>query len=535
MNENQAKVLANRIVSFPGETWEQVVDRVVKHVISCEDYHEAVEMERDFKEIMLNMWFLPNSPCLRNFGANNGNGSACFVLPIEDSRQSIFKTLSDAVEVQALGGGTGFNFSEIRPKGSLISSTNGQASGPLSFIGVFDYTVGNVIAQGGVRKGANMAVLDCTHPDIFEFVKAKSIEGKYSNFNFSVGITDDFMNAVRYNENWILHHPKGNTQNTIKARELWNLIIECAHRNGEPGVVFLDTINKDNPYETIKATNPCGEQPLPPHTSCVLGSLNLRAIPPEKLMFTVRTAVRFLDNVIETNNYPVKEIEERTKHYRNIGLGVMGYHDWLIKRNTVYGSDKALEDTRELMRNIQKEAENASMDLAVLKGKAPCGSERRNANLTTVAPTGSLSMLADCSAGIEPYFAFEFEKQCMDQSITVKSSIMEEAYDDCTLVTAQDVSPADHLRTQACFQEFIDAGISKTINLPNDTSQFAIDKIYRSAWIQGCKGVTVYRDGSRQHQAQSVATCPTCKSPLVKIEGCVSCSNPECGYSACSI
>ena len=535
MNENQAKVLENRIASFPGETWEQVIDRVTDKVVSCEEPHVAREMKRDYTEIMSNMWFLPNSPCLRNFGANEGNGSACFVLPIKDSRKSIFKTLSDAVEVQALGGGTGFNFSALRPKGALISTTKGTASGPLSFIGVFDYTVGNVIAQGGVRKGANMAVLNVEHPDIVDFIQAKAVEGVFSNFNFSVGISNKFMTAVINDATWTMSHPKSDVVKTMPARELWDMIVTQAHHNGEPGIVFLDTINADNPYEAIEATNPCGEQPLPPHTSCVLGSLNLRAIPPEKMAFVVRTAVRFLDSIISVNTYPVPEIEERTKYYRNIGLGVMGYHDWLIHRNLIYGSDEALEITETLFSSIELIARSASLELAELKGEAPCSPGRRNANITTVAPTGSLSMLADCSAGIEPYFAFEYQKRCMDEVITMKASIMDEAYNEDTLVTASEVSPIDHLLTQAAVQEFIDAGISKTINLPNDATVEDVKHLYEQAWAIGCKGLTVYRDGSRDVQAQEVEKCPECGAPLVKTEGCVTCSDPECGYSACSI
>jgi len=541
LNDNQLQVIKNRIASYPGETWGEVVERVADKISDAEtqysnaDYDMKAYWKEEFKWLMTNMYFLPNSPALRNFGANEGNGAACFVLPIEDSRKSIFKTLYHAVEVQAFGGGTGFNFSELRPKGSLIQSTKGQASGPVSFMEVFDKTIGEVICQGGVRKGASMGILNCDHPGIFAFLDAKSVEGKLSNFNLSVGITDEFMQAVRQNSMWTLSHPKLEYPIYIPAIRLWNKIVECAHKNGEPGLIFLDTINDGNLHEEIVATNPCGEIPQPAYTSCVLGSINLRKVPRSLLKRVVQGAVRMLDDIIEVNNYPIPEVQERTKFYRNIGIGVMGYADFLIKRNAVYGSEEAIEDTKWIFNQIKKHADEATRMLSDLKGSCPATPGVRNNNVTSVAPTGTLSLLADCSAGIEPYFAFEFQKNCMDQKITVKSSIVEEAYMNDCLVTANDVAPEDHIRVQATIQKFIDAGISKTINLPNWTSKEYVSTYLYIAWESGCKGITIYRDGSREVEAQSVEKCPECGNKLIREEGCYTCVSRDCGYSKCSM
>ena len=545
LSENQKKVIDNRLASYPGETWHQIVSRVVGKVVRVERASERSYWASKYMWAIENMYFLPNSPALRNFGANNGNGAACFVIPVEDSRRSIFQALEDAVEVQAFGGGTGFNFSALRPRDARIASTNGKSTGVVSFMSIFDHVIGDVIMQGGVRKGANMGILNVDHPEIVDFITAKRVEGKLKNFNISVGITDEFMKQVECGGSIALKHPAvmgGKPVNYIPAKHLWDMITYGAWKNGEPGVVFLDSINRNNPFEPIVATNPCGEQPLPPYTSCVLGSINLRKIGNDGPLMrdVINTAVRFLDSIIDVNSYPVKKIEEITKHYRNIGLGFMGLHDWLIKNNVRYGSVDGIESAKMLCGMFQEMAHDASRKLGneygfypAYKGGAP---RRRNANVTTIAPTGTLSMLADCSSGCEPYFAFEYDKHCMDETVTIKSSILEEAPSDHPLVTAQEIFPEEHVEMQIALQENIDAAISKTINLPNSATQSEVAELLEMAWRGGCKGLTVYRDGSRQIQAQeAVDRCPECGAKMVKVEGCCTCENPECGYSACSI
>lgn len=543
MNETQKMVIENRIASFPGETWEQIIDRVVDHVVQAEDPGKIREYWRDrYTWMIRDMYFMPNSPCLRNFGANKGNGAACFVLPIEDSRKSIFQTLYDAVEVQAFGGGTGFNFSALRPKGAKIKSTGGKSTGAVSFISIFDHVIGDVVMQGGVRKGANMGILDVHHPEILEFITAKNNEGVLKNFNLSVGITDEFMEAVDCDFQFTLRHEASELEIKIKARDLWNKIVEQAWKNGEPGIVFLDTVNRDNMHEKIVATNPCGEQPLPPYTSCVLGSINIDKVADNMWLMedVVKAAVRFLDSVIDVNTYPVKRIKEETKRYRNIGLGVMGLADLLIRRGLVYGSDECIDYVDGLFDIFKWMAHESSYKLGKDYGLYPAWyegcTERRNANVTTIAPTGTLSMIANCSPGCEPYFSFEYVKECMDKKIVIASDIVNRASNTKCLVTAQDVPPENHVRMQAVMQQHIDAGISKTINLPHSATQEDISELLFLAHRMGCKGLTVYRDGSRTLQAQTaVKRCPECGSKLNMIEGCCTCENPECGYSACSI
>jgi ribonucleoside-diphosphate reductase alpha chain len=531
VSKNALKILKKRYFAS-GETWEQLCERVARKVAGDEPRSkDRGKWEKKYKDMMLNLDFLPNSPTLRNFGRNEGCGSACFVLPLEDSRRSIFKTLSDAVDVQAYGGGTGMSFSNIRPKGDRIQSTGGIASGPLSFMEIFDFTIGDIIKQGGTRQGANMGILRVDHPDIKSFLAAKAIEGTLKNFNLSVGITDVFMNAVKNDDDYDLVFDK-NTYKTISASALWEKIVDGAWANGEPGIVFLDTINRNNPLipmGKIEATNPCGEQPLLPYCSCNLGSINLSQmirgdwveggaeIDWEKLRQTVKTAVRFLDSVISVNNYPITEIEKMTLTTRQIGLGIMGFADMCIKLNIRYGSDECIDVAKNIMTDIYTVANEISVALGEEKGVAPAyekyplsGPKRRNGTLTTVAPTGTLSLIANCSSGCEPNFAFNYTKACLEgENLDIVPAVVGEWYQKKKteslpefFVTTKDISIEEHIMVQAAFQtNGVDSGVSKTINAPYDTDKFEISKAFFKAWEMGCKGITFYRDGSRDVQA----------------------------------
>jgi len=531
ITENALKILQKRYFA-EGETWEKLCERVADKVASDEEKSEdRGKWEKRYKEIMLNLDFLPNSPTLRNYGRNEGCGSACFVLPMEDSRRSIFKTLSDAVDVQAYGGGTGMSFSRLRPKGDPIRSTGGTASGPISFMEIFDFTIGDIIQQGGTREGANMGVLRVDHPDIERFVAAKTMEGTLKNFNLSVGITDAFMNAVKNDEDYDLVF-NGKLYKTVSAAKIWETIIDGAWKNGEPGIVFLDTINKNNPIRPmgeIEATNPCGEQPLLPYCSCNLGSINLSQmitgdwiegaakVDWKKLRKTVKTGVRFLDSVISVNNYPIPEIEDMTLKTRQIGLGIMGFADMCIKLHIRYGSEASVTLAKEIMSEIYHVAHETSTDLGKEKGVAPVYEEytlstpkRRNSTLTTVAPTGTLSLIAGCSSGCEPNFAFNYTKACLEgETLDIVPDVVREWHERKEteilpefFVATKDVSVEEHIRVQAAFQTGgVDSGVSKTINAPYDTDKSEISEAFFKAWEMGCKGITFYRDGSRDVQA----------------------------------
>jgi ribonucleoside-diphosphate reductase alpha chain len=538
LSKNAMKILQKRYFA-PGETWEKLCERVA-HKVAGDEKRSADrdKWEKRYKEMMLNLDFLPNSPTLRNFGRNQGCGSACFVLPLEDSRRSIFKTLSDAVDVQAYGGGTGMSFSKLRPKGDNIRSTGGIASGPLSFMEIFDFTIGDIIKQGGTREGANMGILRVDHPDTESFLAAKKIEGTLKNFNLSVGITDAFMTAVKNDAEYDLVFD-GKVYKTLSASILWGKIVDGAWENGEPGIVFLDTINKNNPLKAmgeIEATNPCGEQPLLPYCSCNLGSINLSQmirgdwiedgaeIDLEKLRNTVRTAVRFLDSVISVNTYPITEIEEMTLKTRQIGLGIMGFADMCIKRHIRYGSDESIALAKDVMTDIYSVANETSVALGKEKGAAPAYEEyplpdptRRNGTLTTVAPTGTLSLIANCSSGCEPNFSFNYTKACLEGEhldivpAVVKEWVQRKKTDSLPeyFVTTKDVSVEEHIMVQAAFQaNGVDAGVSKTINAPYDTEKSEISKAFFNAWEMGCKGITLYRQGSRVVQALTARKKP---------------------------
>ncbi|MBU0988361.1 MAG: adenosylcobalamin-dependent ribonucleoside-diphosphate reductase [Proteobacteria bacterium] len=531
ITENALKILQKRYLA-EGETWEALCERVARKVAGDEKTpHDRDLWKQRYQDIMQNLDFLPNSPTLRNFGRNDGCGSACFVLPVEDSRQSIFKTLSDAVDVQAYGGGTGMSFSKLRPLGDRINSTGGKASGPLAFMRIFDITIGDVIKQGGTRSGANMGVLRVDHPDIEDFIAAKKKEGELKNFNLSVGITDAFMNAVENDHNYDLVF-KGTVYKILKAREVWEKIVEGAWLNGEPGIVFLDTINRNNPLKPlgeIEATNPCGEQPLLPYNSCNLGSINLSQMAKgdwvngpaevdwERLHKTIQIGVRFLDSVISVNNYPIVEIDQMTRRTRQIGLGIMGFADMCVKLHIRYGAEESITLAKEIMTFIYNTANETSVDLGKEKGVAPVFEEfefpiskRRNSALTTIAPTGTLSLIANCSSGCEPNFAFNYTKACLDgEKLDMMPGVVrewgerkgDESLPDYFVAT-RDVSIAEHIMVQAAFQTGgVDSGVSKTINAPNETTKDRVSEAFFLAWKTGCKGITFYREGSRDVQA----------------------------------
>ncbi len=548
-NENK------EIIETPEEMFERVAEAIARVDLS---YNPKIDVERVkeiFYDMMVSLEFLPNSPTLMNAGKPFGQLSACFVLPVEDSLTSIFDTLKYAALIHQSGGGTGFSFSRLRPKGDIVRTTGGIASGPVSFMKVYDSAT-ETIKQGGVRRGANMGILRIDHPDIIEFIKVKDEEGILSNFNISVAITDDFMKKVLKDEEYELINPRNKeVVKKLRAKEVFDLIVKQAWKNGEPGIIFIDEINRKNPTPElgeIESTNPCGEQPLLPFESCNLGSINLSRMVREKdrkyeidwnkLEKTVYNAVHFLDNVIDANYYPLKEIEKITRANRKIGLGVMGFHDLLIKLKIPYNSQEGRDIAEKIMKFILEKAREESQRLAEERGVFPNWNKSiykssnlrlRNATLTTIAPTGSISIIANCSSGIEPIFALAYKRKIslgewfeihtlfkeyleennlysedLIQKIIEKGSIQEidEIPEEAKriFVTALDISPEDHLLMQAAFQKYVDNAVSKTVNLKNSAMEDDIRKIYLLAYELKLKGVTVYRDKSRTAQVLKV-------------------------------
>jgi ribonucleoside-diphosphate reductase alpha chain len=507
---------------------------------------DARKTEEEFFGVMSRLEFLPNSPTLFNAGAGTSLAmSACYVLPVEDSLEGIFTSVRDMALIEQSGGGVGFDFSRLRPAGDIVRSTKGVASGPVSFMRVFDVAT-DIIKSGGKRRGAMMAILRADHPDILEFISSKAVPGVLSNFNISVAATDAFMRAVENGEEYDLVNPRtGESAGKLNARSVWGFMAENAWKGGDPGVIFIDEINRHNPTPEvgrIEATNPCGEQPLLPYESCNLGSINLSRmikngkVDWEKMRGTIRTGIHFLDNVIDVNPYPLREIDAMTKANRKIGLGVMGFAEMLIRLGIPYDSEEALGLGEEIARFLEEEAVKASEELAGQRGPFPNSpgsiwrSPRRNATVTTIAPTGTISIIAGCSSGIEPLFAvafmrhvlggerlFEinpiFERMAKDRGFysgdlldriarqgTVKD--MSEVPKDVRklFVTAHDISPEWHVRMQAAFQKYSENAVSKTVNLPRDAAPEEIQKIYWRAYKLKCKGVTVYRYGSKGEQ-----------------------------------
>ena len=565
------------------ETPEQLFRRVAGAVAGIEPAGERARWSERFERRMAALEFLPNSPTLMNAGRNHGQLAACFVLPVDDDLASIFDALKWAALIHQSGGGTGFSFSRLRPKGDLVRTTHGVASGPVSFIRVYDAAT-ETIKQGGVRRGANMAVLRVDHPDILEFVDAKRGPG-LNNFNISVSVTDAFVQAVRRGDRFPLRHPRsGATAGEIDARELLSRIAAAAWDSGEPGLVFLDHVEGANPTPDlgpIEAVNPCGEQPLLPFEACTLGSVNLARFAPggrldwRALAGCVRDGVRFLDDVLDVNVWPLPQIAEISRRNRKIGLGVMGWADLLVQLAIPYDSPQALALAGEVGAFVQQEAHAGSRELAAERGPFPGWSSsapalrgeppRRNATVTTIAPTGTLSVIAGCSSGIEPLFAVAYVRHALEnvelrEENPILAEMLHRAGAEGTeeairaggrvrgvegvpeeiqrlFATAHDVAPEDHVRVQAAFQRHVDNGVSKTINLPREATAEVVERAYLLAHDLGCKGITVYRDGSRQGQVLTSGVvrngedCPQCGAAMSRSGGCLTCRS--CGYATC--
>ncbi len=570
LSENALTVLKKRYFrkdndGNPTEDWQGLIDRVAGNIAG-----DNAEKKERFLKLLDSGCFLPNSPTLMNAGNDLQQLSACFVLPIEDSMDSIFESIKNAALIHKSGGGTGFSFSRLREADAPVRSTNGVSSGPLSFLKVFNAAT-DAVKQGGTRRGANMAILDVTHPQIIDFITCKENTSELTNFNISVAINDAFMQAVHQDSEYELVSPHtGEVVKKLSARDVFSLIVEMAHKNGEPGIIFLDRINQHNPTPqlgAIESTNPCGEQPLLPNEACNLGSINLarfvkdNAFDFEACKAVVRDSVEFLDHVIDRSNFPLPEIQKIVEGNRKIGLGIMGWADLLYMLKIPYNSDEAIELAKEIMEYIDYHGKVRSIELAVERGSFPNfeGSifqkkqlkregtlewdaliERlakdgiRNATVTTIAPTGTISMICDTSSGIEPQFSLVYVKNVMDgekllyvnpylkaaledagiatkelmERIAEEGSVahIEEIPEDIRsiFVTSHDITPEWHIKMQAAFQLYTDNAVSKTINFKNEATREDVQMAYELAWELGCKGVTVYRDGSRENQVLNV-------------------------------
>lgn len=638
LSVNQLKVIENRYLMKDEdgkaiETPSELFRRVARVLSAVEKKYtkskkKIKRVEAEFYEVMSRMEFLPAGRTLNNAGTPQNQLANCFVLPVEDDMSAIFDSVKWMALVHQRGGGTGFNFSKIRPKGDVVTkSSGGYATGPVSFMKVFDAATRQVM-QGGKKRGANMGILNVSHPDIFEFINSKSDGGEIENFNISVGVTDDFMRAVERDREWKLINPRnGEAVQTVGARSLMNQLVAMAWRTGDPGLIFLDAINENNPLleseGPMVATNPCGEQPLHPFDACNLGSINLAAfvergtVDWERLGEVVRVAVRMLDSVIDACKYPLPQITKTVRANRRIGLGVMGWADALYQMRIKYDSDKAVRLSEKVAKFIFDESWSMSEDLAKEKGtflrwkgsgfssgkaKACKGGKPRkvrNVAITTIAPTGSISMLADTSSGIEPVFAIVYVKNVVEESgLSYINKYFREEIDSAKWAdgdpehvvrdrmirdiakhgtlhdvsgipqdvkdiyrTAHDIHPEWHVKMQAAWQKWTDNAVSKTINFPNSATVDDVYSAYMSAWKTRCKGITIYRDGSKSYQVLSVGDkkiesdsgriiqskvrikslrekvaesdkCPECGNQMVTEEGCSKCYN--CGYSVCN-
>jgi len=604
--ENALRVLEKRYLMRDKngkvtETPDQLFKRVAKAVARAEKSFGGTKGDvesygEQFYRLMIERKFIPNTPTLMNAGKANGQLSACFVLPVPDNLEGIFETCKHAALIHKTGGGTGFSFSRLRPANDFVSSNAGVASGPVSFMNVYDAAT-HAIRQGGTRRGANMAILRVDHPDIEEFITCKQDRTKLNNFNISVAITDKFMQAFADNANYDLIHPgSGEVVNKLSARAIFAKICENAHESGEPGVVFIDRINNSDPIyatrgsdgefiagtEDIEATNPCGEQPLGPGDACNLGSINLSLFVDEKtndfnwqdLSHCIALGVRFLDNVVEENNYPFKFIEEATRNNRRIGLGVMGFAEALILMNIAYDSQEALDKADAVMRFIQEKAHQASSELATTRGVFPnwkysrWASENkpmRNATVTTIAPTGTISVIAGTSSGIEPLFALSYIRRVLGgEELTEFNSIFERVAAETGIntpeimravsehgmigevdgiaddikrifVCSHEISFDWHVKMQAVFQKYTDNAVSKTINFPADAKVEQVESAYRLAWDLNLKGITVYRDTSRSSQVLNVKkTDPkgSLQAPVKTPGVCLDLTLVECDHCA---
>lgn len=582
LTENAIAVLEKRYLirdetGAPTETPIALFRRVASAIAEGDRFFDPQcdtdALTQRFYDVMTNLEFLPNSPTLMNAGRPLGQLSACFVLPVGDSMEEIFDAIKHAALIHKSGGGTGFSFSRLRAKGAPVNSTGGVASGPVSFMKVFNAAT-EAVKQGGTRRGANMGILRVDHPDILEFISCKNALGEITNFNISVGLTEAFMEAAEDGREYDLVDPSSRkVMGTLNAGDVFDTIVDSAWRTGEPGIVFLDRLNRDNVTPTlgeIEATNPCGEQPLLPYESCNLGSINLAQhlveqngiyqMDWEKLKETTRTAVHFLDNVIEVNAYPLPEIERVTKLTRKIGLGVMGFADVLLRLNLPYNSEEGVALAKEIMSLIHDTGVAESQALAKVRGAFPLfaestwknGPAMRNATITTIAPTGTLSILSGVSGGIEPVFAYAYIRNVMDNTHLVETNhILKERlteaglYDESLMsqvveqgsvahidgipeeikqvfVCAHDVSPQWHVKMQAAFQMYTDNAVSKTVNFPTAATREDVASVFRLAFQSGCKGVTIYRDGSRDNQVLNIGAVDSDGEP-----GCLDCNGTE--------
>ena len=565
ISENALKVLEKRyqgkdeegnVVESVEQMFRRVSDTIARVDANFDNTVDTGKVSDEFFELMTSLRFMPNSPTLMNAGRTLGQLSACFVLPVGDSMEEIFDSVKNAALIHKSGGGTGFSFSRLRQSGASVKSTGGVASGPVSFMKVFNAAT-EAVKQGGTRRGANMGILRVDHPDILEFIDCKANNSDITNFNISIGITEKFMQAVEEQTDYDLIDPKSGTAvGHLSAVKVFELIVDHAWKNGEPGIIFLDRLNRDNVVPSqgeIESTNPCGEQPLLPYESCNLGSINLtkmlrRTLTGYEFDFplieqTVNEAVHFLDNVVEANNYPLDIIAETTRATRKIGLGVMGWADALLMLEIPYNSEEAIRLADKVMGFINNTGHAASARLAEKRGSFPLfsvstlreGPAMRNATVTTIAPTGTISMIAGCSSGVEPVFAYAFVRNIMDGTEMVEvnpilmhkletlgldkdrallkriagegtiahiEEIPQEIRD--VFVCAHDIKPVDHIRMQAAFQNHTDNAVSKTVNFPKEATRGDVREAYLLAYEEGCKGVTIYRDGSREEQVLNI-------------------------------